>query len=96
MSHEMDLLSFLHKAVELRTNALTERANREPDFAQANHAVRELMESVTDEKTRAVLLQYEELKNDYIALLLPYIYRTGARDSLELYGLLSKQISSQW
>jgi len=94
MSHETDLLSFLHEAVDLRTNALTEQASREPDFAQANHAVREFMESVTDDKTRTVLLQYEELKNDYIALLLPYIYRAGARDSLELYGLLSKQIYS--
>jgi len=94
MNHETDLLTFLHEAVDLRVRDLTEQAHQQPDFVKVNQSLLDFMESVADENIRAVLVPYEEMKNEYVALLLPYLYMAGAKDSLGLYGLLSKQIYS--
>lgn len=93
--HEMDILSFLDEAMEMRIKAITEQAHQRPDFTEANQATISFIESIADENIKAAVLQYEALKNDYIALLMPYLYRTGAKDSLMLHGLLLKQIFRQ-
>jgi hypothetical protein len=93
--HETDLIAFLHEASDLRVQALAEQAHQQPDFKKINQTMLDFMESVTDEDTRATLLRYEALKNDYIALLMPYLYEAGAKDSLAMYGLLSKKILTQ-
>ena len=90
MTREMDLLSFLHEAIELRIKAISEQANHEPDFVNANQKMLEFMDIVADENIRPTLLKYEALKNDYIALLMPYLYETGLKDGLAIYGLLQR------
>ena len=95
MSNESELLSFLDETLDERVKALSEQANLEPDFIKINQAICDFMETVTDEKARSILLEYESLKNDFIALLMPYLYKAGSRDSLQLYGLMLKEICSK-
>jgi hypothetical protein len=92
MPDQTELLSFLHEAMETRVKELTDHAHRQPDFMKINQATVDFIESVTDEEMRSILLKYEEFKNEYIGLIMPYLYEAGARDSLKLYGLLYKQI----
>ena len=92
MEYEADLIAFLHEVADLRVKALSELAHQQPDFKKVNQATLDFMESVQDEKILAVLLNYEDLKNEYISMIMLHLYVAGARDSLMLYGLLSKQI----
>jgi len=94
MEHETDLIAYLHEMADLRIRGLSEQASQQPDFKKVNQAMLDFMESAQDEKILAVLLNYEDLKNEYISMIMPYLYIAGARDSLMLYGLLSKQIYS--
>jgi hypothetical protein len=95
MSHEAKLNAFLDVITDMRIDGLTKQANRQPDICKINHALQDFMKAVTDENIRAVLMEYEALKNDYIPLLARYLYIAGAKDSLTVYGLLSKQIYSE-
>ena len=90
MTHETDLLSFLHEAIELRIRAISEQANHNPGFVKVNQKMLDFMENVTDEGIRATLLKYEALKSDYIALLMPHLYEAGLKDGLAIYGLLQR------
>jgi len=95
MEHETDLLTFLHEVADLRIRALCLQADQLPDFIKVKQATLDFMESVTDEKMQTVLFAYEDLKLEYISLIIHHLYIAGAKDSLALYGLLSKQILSQ-
>jgi len=92
MEHETELLTFLHEVADLRIRALSVQADQQPDFIKIKQATLDFMESVTDEKMQAVLFAYEDLKMEYISLIIHHLYIAGAKDSLALYGLLSKQI----
>ena len=94
MSNESDLIAFLHEIMEERIKVLSEEANQQPEFIKINQSLNDFMGTITDDNIRAVLLQYEALKNDYVALIMTFLYQSGAKDSLQLYGLLSKQILS--
>jgi len=95
MSYESELIAFLHEVADLRIKDISEQANQQADFIKINQASLAFMDSVTDENILAVLLNYEDLKNEYISSLMPYLYISGAKDSLMLYGMLSKLILYQ-
>jgi len=95
MEHETDLLTFLHEVADLRITALCVQADQLPEFIKVKQATLDFMESVTDEKMQVVLFAYEDLKLEYISLIIHHLYIAGAKDSLALYGLLSKQTLSQ-
>jgi len=96
MAHEAELLTFLHEVADTRVKGLSERVHTQPKFKEINQAMLCFIESVTDENARAVLMQYEALKNDYIALLMPFIYESGAKDILTTYGLMLRCINSEY
>ena len=95
MSHKTELLTILHEAMEMRIKALSEQAHLQPSFVENINATITLVESVKDEAIRKIILEYETLKNEYIALLMPYLYEAGAKDSLMLYGLLLNVMHSK-
>ena len=94
MEHETDLIAFLHEMADLRVKALTELAHQQADFKKVNQATLDFMESVKDNTALTVLMDYEDIKNEYISMIIRHLYIAGARDSLMLYGLLSKQLCS--
>jgi len=94
MEYETDLLSFLREVADLRIRALSVQADQLPDFIKVKRATLDFMESVADKKIQAVLFAYEDLKLEYISLIMRHLYIAGAKDSLAMYGLLSKQIYS--
>ena len=93
MEHETDLMKFLYEVADLRVRYLTEQAHQLIDFTKINKTMLDFVESVKDEQALKTLLDYEDLKNEYISLIINHLYIMGAKDSLMLYGLLSKQIS---
>ena len=90
--YEAEMHSFLREITDLRIKGLSEQAHLQPDFIKINQATLDYMESITDANVRSALLAYEDLKNEYISMIVRHLYEAGALDILTLCGMLSKSI----
>ena len=95
MSRKTDLIAFLHEVIEMRVKDLSEQVLKRADFIQINQKLVDFMDGITDERTREILQKYEDLKNEYCAMIISYLYNAGLQDSLTLYGLLRKRVLLQ-
>lgn len=88
MSYESEFIVFLHEVLEMRVKDISEQVQQQADIGEINQRTLDFMENITDEDVRAVLLHYEELKNEYNSLIMPLMYNSGIKDLIMLYRIL--------
>ncbi|MCL2049414.1 MAG: hypothetical protein FWG87_11890 [Defluviitaleaceae bacterium] len=91
MQDENNLLEFLQEMLELRAESIGTAANHQEEFIKASQAILDLVASIEDSNIKTVLFQYEELKNHYNSLLMPYMYKKGFKDCTTMLLLILKQ-----
>ena len=95
MSHETELLAFLHEVLGMRVENRGLDANCYVEYVKATQELSEFLKSITDDNMRTILLEHEEINSHISHLLMRHMYKAGIKDSITLLRLILKLVLFQ-
>ena len=87
-SEKNDLLEFLHEVIAARVENRMAATYQIPEFANLNERIKMYLTNIRDENIRDALMVYEDMKNENMAKIIPYLYTEAVKDMLYILRLI--------